>query len=67
MESVEDCIDKCCDEKACEVAFLVDKKCHSVECYGDELCQTEPVEDDKFSPTVVYMNVRNGKRMKDKG
>ncbi|XP_073240537.1 uncharacterized protein [Porites lutea] len=66
VESVEDCIDKCCEEKTCEVAFLVDKKCHSVECYGDELCQIEPVEDDKFSPTVVYMNVRNGKRMKDK-
>lgn len=67
MESVEDCIDKCCGEKTCEVAFLVESKCHSVECYGDELCQSFPVEDEKFSPTIVYMNKRNGKRMKDKG
>lgn len=67
MESVEDCIEKCCREKTCEVAFLVDSKCHSVECYGDELCQSIPVEDEMFSPTVVYMNKRNGKRMKDKG
>ena len=68
VESIEDCINKCCEEKTCEVAFVVDKKCHSVECYGDELCQSVPVEEDeKFSPTVVYMNVRNGKRIKDKG
>lgn len=67
VDSVEDCIEKCCREKTCEVAFLVDNKCHSVECYGDELCQSVPVEDEKFSPTVVYMNKRNGKRMKDKG
>lgn len=66
VESVEDCIEKCCREKTCEVAFLVDSKCHSIECYGDELCQTFPVEDETFSPTVVYMNKRNGKRMKDK-
>ena len=66
-ESVEDCIEKCCGEKTCEVAFLVDSKCHSVECYGDELCQSLPVEDEEFSPTVVFMNKRNGKRMKDKG
>ena len=25
------------------------------------------MEDEEFSPTVVYMNKRNGKRMKDKG
>lgn len=67
VESVEDCIEKCCRGKTCEVAFLVDNKCHSVECYGDELCQSIPVEDEKFSPTVVYMNKRNGKRIKDKG
>ena len=67
VDNVEDCIEKCCREKTCEVAFLVDKKCHSVECYGDELCQSVPVEDETFSPTVVYMNKRNGKRIKDKG
>ena len=67
VESVEDCIEKCCEEKTCEVAFIVDNKCHSVECYGDELCQSLPVEDENISPTVVYMNVRNGKRIKDKG
>ena len=67
VESVEDCIEKCCGEKTCEVAFLVDNKCYSVECYGDELCQTLPVEDETFSPTIVFMNKRNDKRMKDKG
>lgn len=67
VESIEDCIENCCGEKTCEVAFMVDNKCHSVECYGDELCQSLPVEDGKFSPTVVYMNVRNGNRVKDKG
>lgn len=67
VESIEDCIEKCCDEKACEVAFLVDGKCHSVECYGDELCQSLPIEDEQISPTIVYMNIRNGARIKDKG
>lgn len=67
VESAEDCIDKCCAEKNCEVAFLVNDTCHSVECYGDELCQSVPMEDEHISPTIIYMNTRNGKRSKDKG
>lgn len=67
VESTEDCIDKCCAEKNCEVAFLVNDTCHSVECYGDELCQSVPMEDEHISPTIIYMNTRNGKRSKDKG
>lgn len=38
VESVEDCIDKCCVEKNCEVVFLVNDICYFVECYGDEFC-----------------------------
>lgn len=67
VDSVEDCIEKCCREKICEVVFLVDNKCYFVECYGDEFCQSVFVEDEKFFLMVVYMNKRNGKRMKDKG
>lgn len=67
VESAEDCIEKCCGEKNCEVAFLVNDTCHSVECYGDELCQSVPMEDENISPTIIYMNSRNGKRSKDKG
>lgn len=67
VESVEGCIEKCCGERKCEVAFLVNNTCHSVECYGDELCQSVTMEDENLSPTIIYMNRRNGKRMKDRG
>ncbi|XP_068744781.1 neurogenic locus Notch protein-like isoform X1 [Montipora capricornis] len=66
VESIEDCVEKCCHEKTCEVAFIVNDRCHSVECYGDELCQSLPIESEKMSPTIIYMNVRNGNRIKDK-
>ncbi|EDO29098.1 predicted protein, partial [Nematostella vectensis] len=68
VESVHECMEKCCDRDTCDVAFYLKDTCYSVECYADELCQSVPIKKSKtFNPTVVYMNKRNGKRLRHKG
>ncbi|XP_048578616.1 adhesive plaque matrix protein 2 isoform X2 [Nematostella vectensis] len=67
VESVHECMEKCCDRDTCDVAFYLKDTCYSVECYADELCQSVPIKKSKtFNPTVVYMNKRNGKRLRHK-
>jgi len=68
VDSIYECMDKCCQTESCDVAFFLKQKCYTVQCYSDELCQNVPVKHMKsFNPTIVYMNKRNDKRQKHKG
>lgn len=36
------CIDLCCNDKLCDVSFMVGKTCYTVSCYSFEKCQMIP-------------------------
>ena len=68
--SIQECIDQCCQSELCDVAFFLNRYCYGVQCYTAELCQTIAVEEQftkDFTPTISYMNKREGKRLKHKG
>lgn len=33
------CMDRCCAQRDCNVAYMVDKNCFSVACYSPSLCK----------------------------
>lgn len=33
------CMDRCCAQQGCNVAYMVDKNCFSVACYSPSLCK----------------------------
>ena len=39
VSSMEDCIDKCCKMKRCDLAMKIGKVCHAVSCQDDDSCQ----------------------------
>lgn len=68
VQSIYDCMDKCCESDTCDVAFFLKQKCYTVECFSEELCQSVPIRNAKtFNPTIVYMNKRDNARQKHKG
>ena len=68
--SIHECIDQCCGADTCEVAFFLHGQCYGVQCYTGELCQNVDVGEQftkDFTPTIAYMNTREGQRQKQKG
>lgn len=37
--SLDECIDFCCRSDACDMAWMVDDSCYSVQCVTEETCQ----------------------------
>ena len=37
------CMDRCCAQRDCNVAYMVDKNCFSVACYSPVLCKISDV------------------------
>lgn len=67
--SIHQCIDQCCNEDTCDVAFFLHNQCYGVQCYTDELCQKVTVDGQftkDFTPTIAYMNSREGVRQRNK-
>ena len=57
MVDMKKCVSSCCDKPECDIAYLLNGHCFSVQCLDGNLCQTtaEPV---KAGDTVAlaYMN-----------
>jgi len=50
------CIELCCEEKGCDVAFMSGKNCYGVQCFSVELCQASPAMK-KVSENVMIAHV----------
>ena len=48
-------MEKCCDSKDCDLAYMVDKKCYSVSCSSKEDCRPVSVKASKKSPLISAM------------
>ncbi|XP_028404361.1 uncharacterized protein LOC114527001 isoform X2 [Dendronephthya gigantea] len=42
--AMELCIQLCCQEKGCDVAFMIGKNCYGVKCFSEELCHVVPAK-----------------------
>jgi hypothetical protein len=40
--AMELCVQLCCQEKGCDVAFMIGKNCYGVKCFSEELCHVVP-------------------------
>ena len=48
------CVDLCCEEKGCDVAFMSGKNCFGVQCFSEDQCQTIPAK--KPAPEPIYIS-----------
>ena len=42
--AMELCVQLCCQEKGCDVAFMIGKNCYGVKCFSEELCHVVPAK-----------------------
>lgn len=38
------CVELCCEEKGCDVAFMSGRNCYGVQCFSEEQCQSIPAK-----------------------
>lgn len=54
-KTVESCIEECCKDKSCDVAFKLGSSCYSVYCYTKNSCETIPTSSSD-SPGTVHIS-----------
>ena len=59
VENMGECIHKCCDFDACDVAFMLRQRCYLVACYTKKGCQTVPARHSLFRPRVAHVHRTN--------
>ena len=59
VENMDECIRKCCDFDACDVAFMLKERCYLVTCYTKKGCQTVQARNSMFRPRVAHVQRTN--------
>ncbi|XP_029205947.2 uncharacterized protein LOC114969793 isoform X4 [Acropora millepora] len=54
-KNMASCMKKCCDNKECDLAYMVQKKCYAVSCTKKEYCIPMTVKASKKSPLMSAM------------
>lgn len=56
VESMQDCKEKCCQDKGCNIAFKIQGDCYGVACYSRESCRTRIAKNaDVFKPEMTLI------------
>ena len=62
--SIQQCVEFCCKEDHCDVAFLLLENCFTVRCHNQYLCESVPAKTAKYRSRIVYLGRLNGKTTK---
>lgn len=54
-ESMERCIELCCNRDNCSVALMLLNRCFSVSCYNESSCESIPARSLIFQPQLAYV------------
>ena len=62
VNNMNTCIDECCQDETCNVAFMPGTTCYTVSCYSEKLCESIPAIPSNFAVGGVQIShiIRNG-------
>eukprot|EP00795_Rhopilema_esculentum_P005312 gene5312-481_t len=62
VKSLQTCIDACCQDPACNVAFMPGRICYTVQCFSEKLCESIPANPSQAANGSVQIShiVRGG-------
>ena len=52
---IERCLDVCCQEPDCDIAFMLDLSCYTVNCTNESVCQSVPYHQHQYSTKAVFV------------
>lgn len=56
ISDMTECINKCCAQDTCNVAFVIKETCFAVKCKSYEDCGLKPAVSQFYSPKIAYVN-----------
>ena len=65
IRDVNQCIDICCLNQSCDLAFILKDNCFSVSCYNKKLCQFIKAKSSDDQPKLIYIYGRTNKNIKE--
>lgn len=60
VADMQTCIDACCQDLKCDVAFMAETTCYSLRCFSDRLCQTVPAKPRRSKKNVQISHIVRG-------
>lgn len=58
IKHVKECVNICCLDKSCDLAFLLRNNCFSVSCFNEQLCEVIKAKSSDDKPKLVYIYAR---------
>ena len=62
---IKACLKTCCHDPVCDIAFMLDQSCYTVNCANDSVCKSVPYYQHKFSTKAVFVTRRFNKRLSE--
>lgn len=59
---IEKCLDVCCHEPDCDIAFMLDQSCYTVNCTNESACRSVPYHQHQYSTKAVFVFRRFNKQ-----
>lgn len=62
VKNMDKCIDLCCKDDTCDIAFMPGTTCYTVKCYSEKSCESIPAEPNSMSVGGIRIShvIRNG-------
>ncbi|KAJ7382471.1 hypothetical protein OS493_034632 [Desmophyllum pertusum] len=55
MFDIEKCLQVCCRDVDCDIAFMLDQSCYTVNCTNKSMCHSVPYHQHQYSTKAVYV------------
>lgn len=56
LSDIKACLQICCDDAYCDIAFMLDQSCYTVTCASESVCHSIPYHQHKYTTNVVFVN-----------
>ena len=53
-ETMNTCMEYCCQQKDCDLAFRIEQGCYTVHCKDKEQCKAREARQTKYRPQIAY-------------
>ena len=58
IRHIKECVEICCLDKICDLAFVLQNNCFSVTCFNEQLCEVIKAKSTDDKPKLVYIYAR---------
>ena len=60
VADMQTCIDACCQDLKCDVAFMAETTCYSLKCFSEKVCETVPSKPRRTNKSVQISHIVRG-------